>query len=79
MKTKLLQQEIGKEIYKARQKRKMTQEDLSKHTKIYQSDISKLEKGHANPSIATLNQIAKGLKMELIIQFKETTQKERHR
>ena len=54
---------------RARELKLMTQKELSKITGIYQSDISKIERGIANPSVATLKRIADGMNMELKIEF----------
>lgn len=51
----------------AREQAKLTQKELSKLTGIYQADISKLERGIGNPSILTLQRMAEGLGMELMI------------
>ena len=56
-----LEMEVGLEIQKARSRSHLTQAELSKLTKIDQSDISKIERGVANPSIATLYKIAQAL------------------
>ena len=54
----------------ARQESGITQKELAKRTGIAQGDISKLERGNVNPSIRTLQRLAKGmckvLKMEFI-------------
>ena len=44
-------------------------EQLSEKTGIYQSDISKLERGNANPSILTLKRLADAMDMTLKIEF----------
>ena len=51
----------------ARHKSGITQKELSKRTGIAQGDISKLE--NANPSIRTLQRLAKGMGMVLKIEF----------
>ncbi|WP_353954986.1 helix-turn-helix domain-containing protein [uncultured Eubacterium sp.] len=60
---------IGSEVSRARAYSKITQKQLSEKTGIYQADISKIERGIGNPSIATLKRIAEGLGMELNIEF----------
>ena len=45
----------------------MTQKELSEITGIDQSDISKIERGIANPSVGTLYRIAAALDSELVI------------
>lgn len=54
----------------ARNQAGMTQKELSEKTGIYQADISKLERGIGNPSIATLQRLANAMDMILEIQFK---------
>ena len=51
----------------ARSKRGITQQELSEKTGIDQSDISKIERGVANPSVNTLERIADALGCELKI------------
>lgn len=60
---------IAYQLLMAREKSHMTQKELSEKTGIYQADISKLERGIANPSIGTLKRIADGLDMDLRIDF----------
>jgi DNA-binding XRE family transcriptional regulator len=52
---------LGYKIKVKRTIRLMTQEELAKKIGIDQSDLSKIEKGTANPSLKTLSRIAKGL------------------
>ena len=49
--------------------RNIQQKQLSEKTGIYQSDISKLERGNANPSILTLKRLADAMDMTLKIEF----------
>ena len=49
---------VGEAVLAARAKKDYTQKQLSEMTGIDQSDISKIERGVANPSISTLNKIA---------------------
>lgn len=58
---------FGNKFVQAREQRNMTQKDLSKLTGIAQCDISKMEKGIANPSLTTISRIADGLQVELRI------------
>lgn len=53
----------------AREEAHMTQKQLSERTGIYQADISKIERGIGNPSLSTLDRVAKGLGMRLEINF----------
>ena len=43
----------------------MTQSELAKITNIHQAEISKIERGIGNPSIKTLERMAKGLGLKL--------------
>jgi transcriptional regulator with XRE-family HTH domain len=56
-------------IIYARQSTGLTQKELSERTGIAQGDISKLEKGNANPSIRTLQRLAAGMGMRLKLEF----------
>lgn len=60
---------IAVNLISAREEKGMTQNELSEATKIYQSDISKIERGLANPSVSTLLRLADGLNMKLVIKF----------
>lgn len=61
--------EIIQALIAARRASGMTQKELSEHTGIAQADISKLEKGNANPSLRTLKRLAEGLGMKLKVEF----------
>ena len=56
-------------IIDARQQAGLTQKELSERSGIAQGDISKMERGNANPSIHTLQRLAKGMGMTLKIEF----------
>lgn len=56
-------------ILDARQTSGLTQKELSERTGIAQGDISKLERGNANPSIQTLQRLAVGMGMTIKIEF----------
>ena len=60
-------------IIDARRSSGLTQKELSQRTGIAQGDISKLEKGNANPSIRTLQRLAAGMGKFLRIEFVSTT------
>lgn len=53
----------------ARKESGMTQKELADRTGIAQGDISKLEKGNANPSIKTLQRLAAGMNRILKVEF----------
>ena len=64
-------------IIDARQTSGLTQKELSERTGIAQGDISKLEKGNANPSIRTLQRLATGMGMILKVEFVPSPSKAR--
>ena len=57
-------------IIDARRTSGFTQKELSERTGIAQGDISKLERGNANPSLRTLQRLAAGMGMALHIEFR---------
>ena len=52
---------VGQAIADARGKKGMSQRDLSASSGVMQADISKIEKGKGNPTLTTLQKIAKSL------------------
>ena len=52
---------MGYNIKQSRLKKQLTQEELSKLSKIDQSDISKIENGSLSPTFSTIKKIARGL------------------
>lgn len=60
---------LAYQLLLARESANMTQKQLSEKTGIYQADISKIERGIGNPSLATLTRLAEGLGMRLEIGF----------
>ena len=63
------QRAIIQAMIDARKESGLTQKELSERTGIAQSDISKLERGNANPSLRTLQRLAEGMGMKLKIEF----------
>ena len=53
----------------ARVQQNMTQKDLSAKTGITQADISRIENGTRNPSLSMVKKLAKGLGMQLKLEF----------
>ena len=53
----------------ARKKTGLTQTELAERTGITQGDISKIERGNANPSLSTLKRLAAGMNMRLRLEF----------
>ena len=62
-----VEQILAQQIVLARKEKNMSQSTLSKIIGIQQASLSKIENGEGNPSIQTLQRIAKGLDKKLII------------
>lgn len=60
---------IAQAMIDARKESGLTQKQLSERTGIAQADISKLERGNANPSLRTLQRLAAGMGMNVRIEF----------
>ncbi len=60
---------VAQAMINARQNAGLSQKQLADRTGIAQSDISKLETGGGNPSLKTLQRLAKGMGMVLHIEF----------
>lgn len=58
---------VGEAISEARARIGISQKELSLKSGIDQSDISKIERGAANPSISTIERLAKAMQMNLTI------------
>ena len=56
-------------IVDARKRSNLTQKELAERTGIDQADISKLENGNANPTLAVLKRLADGMGMVLKLEF----------
>ncbi len=56
---------LGEIIFRIREKRQLTQEQLSLLCDIDRSYLSRIEDGNANPSIKILNKICRVFKMKI--------------
>ena len=61
--------QIVRAMIDAREKKHLSQKELSNLTGISQADISRLENGNANPSIRTNQRVAPGRGMRVKIEF----------
>lgn len=61
--------DIIQAMISARVNQNMTQKELSEKTGITQADISRIERGTRNPSLAMMKRIATGLGMQLKLVF----------
>jgi len=62
--------EIIRQLITSRSEQNITQKELADRIGIKQSNISRLESGHYNPSLDFLKKIAGGLGKELHIEFR---------
>ena len=62
--------ELISQIIEARIAQGITQAQLAERTGLRQSNISRLEGGNCNPSLELMNRVARGLGMELHIEFR---------
>jgi transcriptional regulator with XRE-family HTH domain len=62
---------IGEYLRKAREKKGMSQEDLSLEAGYYRTYVNKIEKGHYSPSMHTIWRLADALEMDLEEFFKD--------
>ena len=63
------ERDITMSIIRARKEAGLTQAELSQRTGISQADISRLENGSRNPSLALLNRLAEAMNATLRIEF----------
>lgn len=61
--------DVGNALMAARASKEMSQKDLAKKSGINQADISRIERGIANPSVKTLQRLADAMGMTLKIEF----------
>ncbi len=67
--------DIIQAIINARNEQHMTQKELAARTGITQADISRIENGTRNPSLAMVKRIAEGLGMQLRLEFTQQASK----
>lgn len=61
--------QLAENLIAARGRQGITQKQLALNTGIDQGDISKIENGAANPSVSTLQRLARGMGMALRVEF----------
>lgn len=61
--------DIIQAMINARVQQNLTQKDLSERTGITQADISRIENGTRNPSLSMVKKLARGLGMQLRLEF----------
>lgn len=57
---------VGRNVARIRRERQMTQEQLSERSGLSQQYLSTLERGSRNPTVTTLDEVAKALSVKVI-------------
>ena len=60
-----IQDKIGKQIQKLRELKGLSQQDLAAKCNFEKSNLSRLEAGRVNPTLSTLEKVAKALDITL--------------
>lgn len=63
------ERDVMRRIVEARIEEGLTQQELAKRCGMRPSNLCRLESGNGNPSVATLDKIARGLGRKLDIRF----------
>ena len=64
-----IQRKIGEDIVRARRQAGMTQQELARHAKTRQANISRLERGIQKPSVEFLERVARSLGRKIQIKI----------
>ena len=67
---KTIQQKVGKRIQEIRIEKNITQQDLAAKCNFEKSNMSRLEKGNANATLSTLEQVCDALQIDYVELFK---------
>ena len=66
-----IEEEVRELLVKIRSELEISQKELSEKTGISQANISKIENGHAIPTLPVLKRLADGLGKRLVVDFIE--------
>lgn len=64
------QYELISKVVELRVKHELSQKDLGKKMKVQQAAIARFERGNGNPTVSSLQRIAKAFNKRLVIDFK---------
>jgi DNA-binding phage protein len=56
---------LGRQLAQARLKQKLSQTQVAERAQVDQGDVSKIERGMANPTLATLSAVAGAVGLEI--------------
>ena len=65
-----LQINVGKQIQKLRESKGLSQQDLAAKCNFEKSNMSRLETGRVNPTLSTLEKVAKALDVSIVELFR---------
>lgn len=70
MRDETLQKKVGIRIREIRELKNISQQELAAKCNFEKSNMSRLESGRVNSTLATLNKIAKGLEVNIMELFR---------
>lgn len=70
MRDETLQKKVGKRIQEIRELKNISQQELAAKCNFEKSNMSRLESGRVNSTLATLNRIAQGLEVNIVELFR---------
>ena len=70
MRDETLQKKVGKRIQEIRELKNISQQELAAKCNFEKSNMSRLESGRVNSTLATLNRIAQGLEVNVVELFR---------
>ncbi len=70
MRDETLQKKVGMRIQEIRELKNISQQELAAMCNLEKSNMSRLESGRVNSTLATLNKIAQGLEVNIIELFR---------
>lgn len=63
---------LGRQLAQARLKQKLSQTQVAERAHVDQGDVSKIERGMANPTLATLSAVAGAVGLEIDLRRRST-------
>jgi DNA-binding XRE family transcriptional regulator len=64
---------LGRQLAQARLKQKLSQTQVAKRAQVDQGDVSKIERGMANPTLSTLSAVACAVGLEVDLKRRRAT------
>jgi XRE family transcriptional regulator, regulator of sulfur utilization len=64
---------VGRQLAQARLKQKLSQTQVAERAQVDQGDVSKIERGMANPTLSTLSAVASAVGLEVDLKRRRGT------